>query len=208
MKLCPKCNELKNVFSFNKDRTKKDGFSWSCKVCSRQYMSTYREEKKDVLRRACRDYYYRTKNKKKTQYQRTPTKCKEAEKRYRDKVKNLPTYKLGRHLGGLMRYALKSNKHGKHWEELVDYTLFDLKEKIESLWTVGMSWDNYGLGKGKWNIDHIKPLASFSFSSYTDTDFKQCWDLNNLRPLWHSDNCSKGSTYNGQRTRMKRTTNV
>lgn len=50
-----------------------------------------------------------------------------------------------------------------------------------------MSWNNYG----EWHVDHIVPVASFSFASADDADFKACWAITNLRPLWADANMQK-----------------
>ncbi|MBA7568819.1 hypothetical protein ES708_10554 [subsurface metagenome] len=83
--------------------------------------------------------------------------------------------------------SLKGRKNGFHWEDLVDFTLNDLMHHLEKQFTDGMTWDNYG----KWHIDHIIPITAFNFSSVKDYDFKRCWALNNLRPLWEADNIHK-----------------
>ena len=82
-----------------------------------------------------------------------------------------------------------SSKNGRHWEDLVGYTIQDLKEHIESLFTNGMNWNN--MGRGGWHIDHITPQAFFKFNSTDDVEFKYCWSLNNLQPLWGKDNIIK-----------------
>ena len=51
------------------------------------------------------------------------------------------------------------------------------------------SGDNYG----KWHIDHIKPISSFNINGINSDDFKKCWSLNNLQPLWAKDNLQKGN---------------
>jgi len=89
--------------------------------------------------------------------------------------------------GGMAKY-LKGKKGGKKWKSLVDYDLKDLMVHLESLFTDGMSWDNYG----KWHVDHIIPKSYFKFTSVNDESFKQCWALKNLQPLWAKDNMSKG----------------
>lgn len=83
--------------------------------------------------------------------------------------------------------ALKSNKNGRHWETLVDYTLKDLMKHLERQFQEGMGWDNFG----KWHIDHIIPRAAFHFNTTEDIDFKRCWALTNLQPLWAIDNLRK-----------------
>ena len=52
-----------------------------------------------------------------------------------------------------------------------------------------MSWDNYG----EWHIDHILPDSSFYYVSTEDDEFKKCWALSNLQPLWAIDNLKKSN---------------
>jgi len=92
-----------------------------------------------------------------------------------------------------MRQSLKRNKNGYHWEKLVGYTLDNLIQHLESQFKEGMTWDN----QGKWHIDHIRPIFSFDFDSYKDKEFRQCWALDNLQPLWAKDNLRKNKYYAG-----------
>ena len=55
---------------------------------------------------------------------------------------------------------------------------------IEAQFLPGMSWSNYGR-KG-WEIDHIKPCASFDLTQHDQVLF--CFHYTNLRPLWRADN--------------------
>jgi hypothetical protein len=57
-----------------------------------------------------------------------------------------------------------------------------------------MSWSNYG----KWHIGHIRPKASFEFENVDDEDFKACWSLNNLQPMWARKNIKKSDSWDGQ----------
>jgi len=86
--------------------------------------------------------------------------------------------------------SLQGAKAGRHWESLVGYTVEDLKAHLESQFVKGMSWSNYG---SSWHIDHIRPIADFCFTSTEDPDFRICWSLWNLRPLWAKKNISKGA---------------
>ncbi|KKM21064.1 hypothetical protein LCGC14_1639160 [marine sediment metagenome] len=54
----------------------------------------------------------------------------------------------------------------------------------------GMTWENYG--KHSWEIDHIIPKSVFNYTKSEDPDFKRCWSLKNLQPMWGSENISKG----------------
>lgn len=78
-----------------------------------------------------------------------------------------------------------------HWENIVGYTVQELKEHLESQFKDGMSWENYG--KYGWHIDHIIPISLWKYNSYGDREFKQCWALANLQPLWAKENKSKGN---------------
>ncbi len=81
------------------------------------------------------------------------------------------------------------NKAGQKWETLVGYAAKDLKKHLEKRWVNGMTWENYGnMG---WHIDHIIPVSAFNFSSPDDIDFKKCWALKNLQPLWREENLKK-----------------
>ena len=86
--------------------------------------------------------------------------------------------------------SLKDKKGGRSWETLVDYTLKELMDHLETNFLEGMSWDNYG----NWHIDHIKPVSSFNINSFDSDDFRECWELTNLQPLWAEDNLKKGSS--------------
>lgn len=43
-------------------------------------------------------------------------------------------------------------------------------------------------------ISALKSLAATMSTSPDDPDFKQCWALSNLRPLWAEENLRKGSS--------------
>jgi len=77
--------------------------------------------------------------------------------------------------------------------KLLGYSVVELREHLESQFTDGMSWDNIG----EWHIDHIRPISSFDYDSTDHPDFKKCWALNNLQPLWAKDNLTKGNKWDG-----------
>jgi len=72
-------------------------------------------------------------------------------------------------------------------EKLLGYNRQDLINHIESQFESWMTWGNHGrlpkLGKPKWQLDHIKPKSSFSYTSMKDQDFIECWSLKNLKPI-------------------------
>jgi len=60
----------------------------------------------------------------------------------------------------------------------------ELKAHFESLFLPGMSWGNRGING--WEIDHIKPCASFDLTDPAQQAL--CFHYTNLRPLWRFDN--------------------
>ncbi|MDC3412538.1 hypothetical protein [Terrihalobacillus insolitus] len=107
----------------------------------------------------------------------------------RNKRMTDPMFRVNDAVSGGIYKSITSNKAGRGWEELVGYSLIDLKQHIEKQFKPGMSWENYG----EWHIDHIYPKASFDFINSDDPDFKRCWNLNNLQPLWAVENLRKST---------------
>jgi len=102
--------------------------------------------------------------------------------------------KIHRIIHGRMKHAVRrmvlEKKSNRKWEDLVGYNASDLANHLESLFKEGMSFSNYG----KWHIDHIIPVSVFRFTMYSDAEFKICWSLKNLQPLWASENIAKSGS--------------
>ena len=89
--------------------------------------------------------------------------------------------------------SLNGNKNGRHWEDLVGYTLDDLIKRLKFTMPKGYSWQNFL--NGKLHIDHIIPIRAFIFNEPKDKEFKQCWSLWNLRLLTKEQNLRKNSNF-------------
>lgn len=121
--------------------------------------------------------------------------AKERQKRYRVARKADPQFRLTSNVrNGLYRAIRASLKGGYHTFELLGYSVTDLMGHLERQFEPGMSWANYGASG--WQIDHIVPLAFFTFKTPDDAEFRAAWALANMRPLWATENKSKG----GRRT--------
>ncbi len=118
-----------------------------------------------------------------------PEKCKKFIKKAYIKTMSTPKGRLDHSMATAINTALSGNKDGRHWETLIDYTLTDLMQHLEKQFQSGMSWDNYG----KWHVDHKTPISAFNYSNSKDIDFKRCWALENLQPLWARDNIRKSN---------------
>jgi len=106
-----------------------------------------------------------------------------------------PAYTLRSRISALIRYSLRNGRKSKSINNMLDYTIEELRAHIENLFTEKMSWDAWM--RGEIHIDHKRPIASFNITSEDDPDFKECWALSNLQPLWAFDNLSKGAKVNG-----------
>lgn len=107
----------------------------------------------------------------------------------RERTRTDPKYNLHRRMKAMVGNALREKKNGRSWQDLVGYTLADLMRHLERQFLPGMTWDN----RSEWHIDHIIPVSSFSFTSAEDPEFKACWALTNLRPLWGAENIRKNN---------------
>ena len=72
---------------------------------------------------------------------------------------------------------------------LLGCTMPEFVQYVESLWSDGMTWDNWT--RDGWHMDHIVPLSAFDLS---DADqIKAACHYTNLRPMWAADNLRKGA---------------
>jgi hypothetical protein len=102
-----------------------------------------------------------------------------------------PLYKLINNFRTAIYQVLKENNINKngHYFEILKYTPEDLISHLETKFTNGMTWDNYG----EWHVDHIKPISSYTILEIGDDEFMNCWSLNNLQPLWGKENIVKSN---------------
>lgn len=117
-----------------------------------------------------------------------PELVRASRKRYKAKVMASPHGNLCNRMRCAVRRSLAQGKSGSTFD-LLGYTCDELRAHLERQFLPGMTWGNMG----KWHIDHIVPLSSFSFSSSVDHGFHLAWALSNLRPLWAKENVSKNA---------------
>jgi hypothetical protein len=118
-----------------------------------------------------------------------PDKVREMVQRSNEKRKVNPKIKFHHRISAGVNRSLKGNKNGYAWESLVGYSCDKLREHLEKHFLSGMTWDNMN----EWHVDHIVPVGAFNFQTYNDIDFKKCWALSNLQPLWKIDNLKKSN---------------
>ena len=113
---------------------------------------------------------------------------KRSNAKIRSTTKGKLSYRIRNRINGYLR---RGTKGGRHWEDLVGYTIDDLRTQIEKQFKDGMTWETFM--QGEIHIDHKIPLAVHNFEKPEDIDFKKAWALSNLQPLWAHDNLAKGS---------------
>jgi len=145
----------------------------------REYRQRWRKANKERVRETARRWC-----------KSNPEKVKERNRKSKEKLYGTSQGKLNHCMSSAVYNALSSNKNGRGWELLVGYTVIQLKKHLEKNFKHGMSWNNYG--KNGWHIDHIIPQSAFNFEKPEDIDFKRCWALKNLQPMWAKENISKG----------------
>lgn len=189
MKFCPKCGQSLLLDSFTNDKNRKDGKYPYCKDCRKVNDKKYRESGKH--NENCKKYNKTDKGKE--SLSKAVEKYRKTENYKKSWNKTNKKKRLSQAISVRMNQSLKGCKYNRHWEDLVGYTLQDLKEHLESQFIDGMSWKNHGISG--WHIDHIRPIDSFDIVDYDCSDFKKCWSLDNLQPLWAKDNMEKSNRY-------------
>lgn len=205
-RICTKCNKEKNINEFPLDIRYNGGRQRRCLSCKAEYnknwMRSWAQKNPDKSKERGRDW--RKKNTaKKREYQlkynkENADKIRESERKYvllhpdkyvkaNNKKRSTPQGKLSHNISLHINHSLHSHKGYYHWENLTGYTTEQLKSHLEKQFKDGMSWSNYG----SWHVDHIIPISAFNFETARDIDFKRCWDLRNLQPLWAKDNLRK-----------------
>jgi len=194
-KKCSKCLETKEINEFNKRKYSSDGYRSECRICSKIKRKDYYINNKKTEINNNTQYYNDNKidilAKNKVYNKNNRHKRNTLAKNYR--IKN--SYIMGwRYVLGNTLKRLGKTKEG-HTIDLLGYSATDLKQHLESLFTDGMSWSNYG----EWHIDHIKTV--FSFDKETPMNIVNA--LSNLRPLWATTREINGIIYEGNLNRPK-----
>ena len=199
--LRPTCKEClhKQVIS-NKERiTEYNKKYWQqTKDVQKEKSKQWREENKEKVKenmkkwlennkeyKAQKDKEYRESHKEQYKENMKKWRYEQYQKMKRENGPEYIKYKLKTNIGRRIREILGQQK-SERCIEFVGCSIDELKIHIESTFSEGMNWDNYG----KWHIDHIIPCAAFDIS-----EMKACWYYKNLQALWAKDNIIKKDSY-------------
>jgi hypothetical protein len=106
---------------------------------------------------------------------------------YRKKLEN-PLYRIAKSHRNRLQELIKKGATARTGSaiRLFGCTLEHLRNHLESLFTRGMTWGNYG---EFWHVDHIIPLAKFDLAQPAQKAIAFNWQ--NLRPLKAEKNQQK-----------------
>lgn len=189
-KKCNRCKKEKpnDFYYYYKNKNCSNGFSGTCKVCcSKESKSKKAREHQQNSRRKHRE---KTLKREKKYNQQAHIKARRRRKELARR-KTDPHFVLKNRMRCLMWMGLKKEKGGRKWQDIAGYSVKTLKIHLEKLFTPGMTWEK--LMNGEIHIDHKLPVSSFNFTTTDDSDFKKCWAIDNLQPLWAKDNLKKGA---------------
>ena len=183
-KKCIPCGIIKPLSEFHVRTRSKDGYAPHCKscalICANKYAQTHKKERK--IYRA--KYYQEHREREKIRQQKyKQSHKKETNANLRKRRKIDVNFRINDNMSRAINKYLKGMKNGTRLKDLFDWTTEELIIHLESLFTEGMSWDNYGSGKYEWSLDHIIAKSKFNITSKTCQEFKDCWALKNLQPL-------------------------
>lgn len=114
-----------------------------------------------------------------------------AKKSYDKRYQEGSDFRIATQLRNRLRNALVATGARKQLSavEMLGCSIPHFREWLELKFLPGMTWENWG----DWEIDHIRPCASFDLS-----DPKQqqaCFEYLNLQPLWKKDNRRKSDKH-------------
>ena len=152
----------------SKHETKRNYHVWynENKDYRKEYLKEYREKNTEKIKKTKRDYE-------------------------RNRKASDPLYKLISNFRTAIYQVLKESnvEKNKHYFDILQYTPESLIKHLESQFENNMNWDNYG----KWHVDHKLPITSFNIEEMGDEEFMRCWSLENLQPMWGTDNIRKSN---------------
>jgi hypothetical protein len=200
-KVCSKCKEEKEVCEFGKRKDSKDGLRSECKSCAKEwrlknrehllkynknwknsnsehvyhYHKKYKEENDEELKKYQKEWYLQNKN--------------ILNEKIKLKKLTNPIFLVSCSVRKRMSEYIKKNnilKKNKTFK-VVGLNPIELSHYLETQFTEGMSWNNYG--KYGWHIDHIIPLSS----AKNENELYKLCHYTNLQPLWAEDNLKKSN---------------
>lgn len=190
-------NNSKEIKQYRQDHVKESNQYYQDHV---KEIKQYKQDNVEEIKEYQKQYRQNHKKESKQYYQNHR---KERNIRNLNRLKLDSLFKLACNLRSRLNTVLRQ-KYLPKKSKLSQYlgcSLKELKLHLKKQFTEGMTWENHGKGKGKWNIDHIVPLDSCEIYNLDGTRndelstnrlFELC-HYTNLQPLWADDNLKKSN---------------
>lgn len=191
-------------YQCNKDKVKTSAARWTAenRPRVRELACKRRESNRDEIRKYARGWAranpetlrkWREKNPEKVRASKTAWRIRNPQhqreyrkRRYREDSLFRLSVSLRRRLG----MAIRGNQKSGSAVRDLGMPIAEFKNYVASLFTDGMSWENWGT---VWHLDHIKPLAAFDLADRPQ--FLEACHYTNLQPLAAEENLKKGARY-------------
>lgn len=115
----------------------------------------------------------------------------------RERRLNKPGYRLSSNVRAMCRNALRKQGAESSVTKYLGCSVEEFRDYIlshENAVNSGFTFENYGK---EWEVDHIRPLASFDLSDKDQV--AAAFHYSNCQPLSKTENRRKGSLHNGER---------
>lgn len=214
MKVCSVCKANKPKSDYAKRSDTACGVQSRCKPCQKIYNAArtdkrraYAEKNREYSVAKSKDYYRENRETllaKKREYYRENRaeileKARMAQPRTNEYVRKRdarePAYKVAKVLKARLAHAARTMQQKLTCGRQLRADREKIRLRIEVNFQPGMSWANYG----DWQIDHVKPIATFVAQGQ---DINLANLLCNLRPAWKKQNMVKSSRFKGRHYRF------
>ncbi len=115
-------------------------------------------------------------------------------RKYRKQKPYTPVQRVVNSMRARMCSILRGKCTEKTVKRFVGCTVEEFRRHLESTFTAGMTWDNYGTGfneRKEWNVDHVIPISRFNCEDIEDVRKALHWT--NTAARWAVDNYKKGN---------------
>lgn len=152
-------------------------------------------KRKDAVLKRCREYVIENPEKssarKKAYYRANKPKIRaQIQEWYVNKKKTDLGFRMLCNLRRRLAHVIAGETKSARTIELLGCDIPTFMAHIESKFTQGMSWRNYG----KWQVDHVVPF--FAHDMATEEGQRASFHYMNTQPLWREHNQSKGKRFN------------
>jgi hypothetical protein len=177
-RICKDCKIEMDIEMFNKNCQAHNGRLPICKTCAKNRLVKNRSKTKYKPRERSNEDRESAKNKRREWHRR----------RHQIRKATDPIYDIKRRLKFRIHHLMKKMDCVKSQTsmKLLGCTIQFFKEWIESQFPDDMSWAD----RKSFHLDHVRPCASYNLLNPDEQ--KQCFSWMNYRPMWATENLSKG----------------